>query len=350
MVTKVFLLLAALLAALCGGAMLWPLFRAGKRRLWGALVAGMVVGTLGLYQLLGTPAGLQPQAELAATPQSLEEGVRQLQAAMEKNPARTDGWVLLARSQLELGRVADAAASYERAVKLTPDEPGLLVEAAQTRAQAADGFLFDDTAVQWLEQARQLAPGHERATWLLGIVQRQRGQPAQAAQTWESLLPRLEAKAAAALRIQIDDARADAGLPPSAPPPSAPPPEAPASATAAGDHAIRVQVTLAPALQARAAAGKDTLFVIARVPDGPPMPVAVQRHPAASAPLTVTLDDSNSPMPTQKLSALAEVEVFARLSASGTTQRHPDDVESVPVKVSLPTTRTVEIILGPAVP
>lgn len=344
MVTKVFLLLAALLAALCGGAMLWPLFRAGKRRIWGALVAGMVVATLGLYQLLGTPAGLQPQAELAAAPQSLEEGVRQLQAAMEKNPARTDGWVLLARSQLELGRVAEAAASYERAVKLTPDEPGLLVEAAQTRAQAADGFLFDDTAVQWLEQARQLAPGHERATWLLGIVQRQRGQPAQAAHTWESLLPRLEAKAAAALRIQIDDARADAGLPP-----SARPPEVPASAAAASEHAIRVQVTLAPALQARAAAGKDTLFVIARVPDGPPMPVAVQRHPAASAPLTVTLDDSNSPMPTQKLSALAEVEVFARLSASGTTQRHPDDVESVPVKVSLPTTRTVEIILGPAV-
>lgn len=345
MVTNVFLLLAALLAALCGGAMLWPLFRAGKRRIWGALVAGMVVATLGLYQLLGTPAGLQPQAELAAAPQSLEEGVRQLQAAMEKNPARTDGWVLLARSQLELGRVAEAAASYERAVKLTPDEPGLLVEAAQTRAQAADGFLFDDTAVQWLEQARQLAPGHERATWLLGIVQRQRGQPAQAAQTWESLLPRLEAKAAAALRIQIDDARADAGLPP-----SARPPEVPASAAAASEHTIRVQVTLAPALQARAAAGKDMLFVIARVPDGPPMPVAVQRHPAASAPLTVTLDDSNSPMPTQKLSALAEVEVFARLSASGTTQRHPDDVESVPVKVSLPTTRTVEIILGPAVP
>ena len=66
MVTNVFLLLAALLAALCGGAMLWPLFRAGKRRIWGALVAGMVVATLGLYQLLGTPAGLQPQAELAA--------------------------------------------------------------------------------------------------------------------------------------------------------------------------------------------------------------------------------------------------------------------------------------------
>lgn len=345
MVSKVFLLLAALLAVLCGGAMLWPLLRAGRHRLWSALVAGMVVATLGLYLLLGTPAGLQPQAGLAAAPQSLEEGVRQLEAAMESNPARTDGWVLLARSQLELGRIADAAASYERAVKLTPDEPGLLVEAAQARAQAADGFLFDDTAVQWLEQARQLVPGHERATWLLGIVQRQRGQPAQAAQTWESLLPRLEPKAAAALRIQIDDARADAGLPPSTP--SA---QAPASATAAGSHALRVQVTLAPALQARAAAGKDTLFIIARVPGGPPMPVAVQRHPATPDPLTVTLDDSNSPMPTQKLSALAEVEVFARLSASGTTQRHADDVESVPVKISLPFNGTVEITLGPGAP
>ncbi|MGO4851164.1 hypothetical protein AB4093_36140, partial [Inquilinus sp. 2KB_12] len=139
------------------------------------------------------------------------------------------------------------------------------------------------------------------------IVQRQRGQDEAAVRTWEGLLPRLEPNAATALREQIDAARADAGLPPSTPAAAAP-----AATGNADGHAITVRVTLAPTLQARVAAGKDTLFVIARVPDGPPMPVAVERHPAQAGPLTVTLDDADSPMPTQKLSALGEVEVFAR--------------------------------------
>jgi len=338
MVKAVFLSLAALLAATAGGAMLWPLLRAGKRAIWGTLVASMAVATVGLYLWLGTPAALQSRDVEA--PQSLEQAVEQLRAVLDEHPGRTEGWVLLARSQLELGRVADAAASFERALQLEPDQPELLIEAAQARARAHPKMLFDDTGLQWLQHARKVAPDSERALWLIGIVQRQRGQDEAAVRTWESLLPRLEPNAAAALREQIDAARADAGLPPSTPAASAP------AAATAGNHAITVRVALAPALQARVAAGKDTLFVIARVPGGPPMPVAVERHPAQSGPLTVTLDDADSPMPTQKLSALGEVEVFARLSASGNAMRQDGDVESAPVKVALPADKPVEIVLG----
>jgi len=339
MVKAVFLSLAALLAAVAGGAMLWPLLRAGKRAIWGTLVASMAVATVGLYLWLGTPAALQSRS--AEAPQSLEQAVEQLRAVLDEHPDRTEGWVLLARSQLELGRMADAAASFERALQLAPDQPELLIEAAQARARAHPKMLFDDTGLQWLQHARQVAPDSERALWLIGIVQRQRGQDEAAVRTWESLLPRLEPNAAAALREQIDAARADAGLPPSTP--AAP---APAATGTAGGHAITVRVALAPALQARVAAGRDTLFVIARVPGGPPMPVAVERHPAQSGPLTVTLDDADSPMPTQKLSALGEVEVFARLSASGTAMRQEGDVESAPVKVALPASEPLHITLG----
>ena len=339
MVKAVFLSLAALLAATAGGIMLWPLLRAGKRAIWGTLVASMVVATVGLYLWLGTPAALQPRD--AEAPQSLEQAVEQLRAVLDEHPERAEGWVLLARSQLELGRMADAAGSFERALQLEPDQPELLVEAAQARARAHPKMLFDDTGLQWLQHARQVAPDNQRATWLVGIVQRQRGQDGAAVRTWESLLPRLEPNAAAALREQIDAARADAGLPPSTPATATP-----AAAGSADGHAITVRVTLAPALQARVAAGKDTLFVIARVPGGPPMPVAVERHPAQAGPLTVTLDDADSPMPTQKLSALGEVEVFARLSASGNAMRQEGDVESRPVKVSLPTKGTLEIVIG----
>lgn len=339
MVKAVFLSLAALLAATAGGIMLWPLLRAGKRAIWGTLVASMVVATVGLYLWLGTPAALQPRD--AEAPQSLEQAVEQLRAVLDEHPERAEGWVLLARSQLELGRMADAAGSFERALKLEPDQPELLIEAAQARARAHPKMLFDDTGLQWLQHAREVAPDNQRAIWLIGIVQRQRGQDEAAVRTWEGLLPRLEPNAATALREQIDAARADAGLPPSTPATAAP-----AAAGNADGHAITVRVTLAPALQARVAAGKDILFVIARVPGGPPMPVAVERHPAQAGPLTVTLDDADSPMPTQKLSALGEVEVFARLSASGNAMRQEGDVESTPVKVSLPTEGTLEIVLG----
>ncbi|MGE8232549.1 MAG: tetratricopeptide repeat protein [Stenotrophomonas sp.] len=340
MVNPGFMAGAAVLAVVATGVTLWPLWRAGKRRIWGSLVAMAMVATLGLYQLLGTPAAMQPQPEAAATPQTIEEGIAQLQDALKQNPERVDGWVLLARSQLEIGKIADAAAAYQRAVQLAPDEPGLLLEAAQTRAQADPKFLFDDTAQQWLARARQIAPDNERVIWLTGIVQRQQGQNEQAAQTWESLLPRLEPAAANALKAQIDIARGKA--PTSAQVGTA---TTTAAASTAGGG-ITITVTLAPALAERAAAGKETIFVIARIPGGPPMPVAVERHPAQAAPLTVTLDDDDSPMPTQKLSALQEVEVFARLSASGNAMRGEGDVESVPIKVKLPTDKPLAIMLG----
>lgn len=340
MVNPGFMAGAAVLAVVATGVTLWPLWRAGKRRIWGSLVAMAMVATLGLYQLLGTPAAMQPQPEAAATPQTIEEGIAQLQDALKQNPERVDGWVLLARSQLEIGKIADAAAAYQRAVQLAPDEPGLLLEAAQTRAQADPKFLFDDTAQQWLARARQIAPDNERVIWLTGIVQRQQGQNEQAAQTWESLLPRLEPAAANALKAQIDIARGKA--PTSAQVGTA---TTTAAASTAGGG-ITITVTLAPALAERAAAGKETMFVIARIPGGPPMPVAVERHPAQAAPLTVTLDDDDSPMPTQKLSALQEVEVFARLSASGNAMRGEGDVESVPIKVKLPTDKPLAIMLG----
>ena len=337
MVNVWFLIGAGVLAVAATGITLWPLWRAGKRRIWGSLVALALVATLGLYQWLGTPAAMQPQFETAAAPQTIEEGIAQLQAALQQNPERVDGWVLLARSQLEIGKVADAAASYQRAVQLAPDEPTLLIEAAQTRAQADPKLLFDATARQWLAHARQIAPDNERAIWLTGIVQRQQGQDEQAAQTWESLLSRLEPAAARALQEQIDIAR---GKTPGIASGSTP------AATAANNSGIRVTVMLAPALAARAASGKETVFVIARIPGGPPMPVAVERHPAQSEPLTVTLDDADSPMPTQKLSALQEVEVFARLSASGNAIRGEGDVESAPVKLKLPADKPLTITLG----
>ncbi|MBB5877353.1 cytochrome C biogenesis protein [Xanthomonas sp. 3498] len=335
---------AVALAALVFAVVLWPL-RSGGRK--GAVLAVAVlalgVATAALYALVGTPRALQAQNREA--PRTLEDGVKQLQAALAKDPNRADGWALLGRSQLSLGHASEAAAAFARAVQLAPEQAPLLIEAAEARALANPQRQFDDQALAWLQHALQLAPGSERGAWFLGIAQRQRGQDAAAAATWEALLPRVNAATAAALRPQIDAARTAAGLPalPAAGSAAAPAQDAKAPASSG----LTVAVSLDPAFAARVRLrGDASVFVIARVPGGPPMPVAVQKHPLQALPLRLTLSDADSPMPTQKLSQLQQVQVVARLSASGNAMRQEGDLESAPVTVTLPATTPVELVIG----
>jgi cytochrome c-type biogenesis protein CcmH len=177
----------------------------------------------------------------------------------------------------------------------------------------------------------------------LGISQRQDGQPAEAAKTWEPLLSQVDPATAATLRKQIDAARIEAGL--------APLPAATVEPVTRSANALTVKVALDPDFASRVRLrGDATVFVIARIPGGPPMPVAVEKHTLQELPLSLTLDDGDSPMPTQKLSALKEVELIARLSASGDPMRQEGDLESKPVRVTLPASAPVELVLGGASP
>ena len=92
--------------------------------------------------------------------------------------------------------------------------------------------------------------------------------------------------------------------------------------------------------------GDATIFVIARAAGGSPIPVAVEKRSVQELPLTATLDDNDSLMPTAKLSALQEVELVARLSATGDAARAEGDIESAPVRVKLPTDVQVELVIG----
>ena len=323
--------IAGLAAAVVAMVVLWPLRGSGRRGPFLAAVIALGVAGVALYMLVGTPQAVDAVADEG--PASLQQGVRELEEALEREPQRADGWALLGRSELALGNLDKANQAFARAVALAPDEVPLLVEAAQARAQADAGKQFDDTAVRWLKHAQQLDPASERAGWLIGIAQRQRGQDAQAAATWEALLPRLEPAAAKALREQIAIAREKAGMPAAAP------------AAAASPVGLDIEVTLDPASAAKALAAGTQVFVIARMPGGPPMPVAVEKHPATALPLKIRLDDADSPMPTAMLSSLKEVEVFARLSASGTATRQEGDVDSKPVRVALPHGGTIKLVL-----
>ncbi|WP_425481610.1 tetratricopeptide repeat protein, partial [Cognatilysobacter lacus] len=191
----------------------------------------------------------------------------------------------------------------------------LLAQAAEARALADPAHRFDNEAVALLQRALAMQPSHQRSRWFLGVAQRQSGKPADAAATWQSLLADVDPRTAAALRPQIDAARADAGL-------SA----LPASAVPAA-RALTVHVDISPALR-RTLPPQAVVFVVAREPGGMPMPVAARRLSVSALPADITLSDADSPMPTRRLSQLAKVEVLARASRTGVANAAAGDAES----------------------
>ncbi|GAB3383547.1 tetratricopeptide repeat protein [Lysobacter fragariae] len=313
-----FVVCAALLAVLVLGFVLRPLL-VGSRVVGVTLVGALVVIAASLYALLGTPRAFD-STQLRA-PETLGDAVTQLEAQLQREPNQPEGWRLLARAYASQGETNKARDAFERAVKLAPDEPDLLAEAAEARALANE-HRFDEAAIALLRHALEKQPMHQRARWFLGISQRQSGQPAEAAKTWEPLLAIVDDGTASGLLEQINLARKEAGL-------AALPPRTPVNAASSG---LRVKVSVSPALASKLPANA-TLFVLARQPDGPPMPVAVEKiaveKPAAAGfPLEVTLDDGDSPMPTMKLSQIEQVVVSARISASGDAIGKAGDFEA----------------------
>ena len=327
-----FVATCALLALATFAWVLRPLWKTHRLPVTVAIVL-LAVCTGLLYRLVGTPTAMDPAQREA--PRTLEDAIARLEADLARDPNQVEGLRLLGRAYLQQRQPAKARDAFARAARLAPDDADLLVEAAESRARAAADRRFDAAAIAMLEDALRLQPVHERGRWFLGIALRQQGRDAEAATTWEPLLDSVDATTAAALRPQIDAARADAGLPPLA---------APADAGREGAGVLTVLLRIDPALL-QAASADASVFVIARRPGGPPMPVAVEKHPLSAVPATVVLDDADGPMPTLKLSQLDEVEVLARVSPSGDATPQPGDVESQPVRVQLPATQPVELRL-----
>ena len=329
-----FVAIAVVLTLVVLGGVLWPLWRGSRGLALGGALA-LALATFALYRVVGTPAALEQAAR--TMPATLDEAVAELRAELKRNPNEPEGWRLLGKSFAAQQKFIESREAFATAVRLMPDDANLLVEAAQSRLFADPGRKLDAEALALLRRALSLQPGHQRAVWLLGVSQRQDGQPAEAAKTWEPLLAQVDAGTAATLREQINEARAEAGLPPLSSP-------APIAADA---NALTVKVAVDPDFASRVRLrGDASVFVIARVPGGPPMPVAVEKRSLQELPFAVTLDDGDSPMPTQKLSMLKEVEVLARLSVDGDAARGEGDVESVPVRVALPAGAPVELVLG----
>ncbi|MBI4985882.1 MAG: hypothetical protein HZC24_11245 [Rhodocyclales bacterium] len=312
--------------------------RARRRHLRWAVPALVAALAVALYGLLGAPADSPPEPPpLSRFRPNLPDDVqppanaggdlqvmsKRLAEKMAKDPANGEGWLLLARTYGELRQHREAAAAYAKAAELQKLDAATLADWADAHVMAHERR-WDDAARRIVQQALAADPKHAKALALAGSAAFERADYKGAIEYWKRMKAAaapdsMDAKLAAA---NIDEATAlMSGKRPAAP--------AAAEAATAG---IAGTVTLDPALKDKVAPG-DTVFVVARAPEGGGPPLAVKRFTAAAFPLAFRLDDGDAMMPGRTLSAAGAALVSARVSKSGNALPQPGDIASAAVKV-----------------
>ncbi len=277
-----------------------------------------------------SPPMVQGRSDYAhQTSEGLDALSERLKKKLEQNPNDGVGWALLARSYVEIGRHADAVPIYEKATKLIPDDPQLLVDYADALGMLQGRKLAGKPELL-IHQALKIEPNHVKALMLAGTVAFDRKEFGQAAQYWERASANLPAEAEGVVRQELLSGIAEAKGLAGGKPVIAKVVDLAAPLTRSGGQtaAISGTVNLAPSLAGKGAP-TDTLFVFARAMNGPSMPVSIVRATKQDLPFTFQLDDSTSPMPSRKLSDVGSVMIVARLSKSGQAMPQSGDLEGM---------------------
>jgi cytochrome c-type biogenesis protein CcmH len=295
-----------------------------------AIVLAIVipVASLGLYWKLGNLNAFLPQdkfsdAEGFGTVLS-GTALQKLEDKVAKNPNMPEDWLLLARSYNQLERYADAVRAYDKLTQLVPNEAQLWADYADALAMTQGQSLLGKPT-RLLDKALAVDPNNSKALALAGSAAMERGDYPAAVLDWSKLLQQIpdknsqEAKMVAG-GLQLAHSylkQSEAGKAPGI---------LGGKPAKGGTESISGTVVLSAALKNRVAPD-DTVFVLARAANGPPMPLAVIRKQVRDLPLKFRLDDSMAMSPQMKLSSFNKVVVIARISKSGNAMPQPGDLQ-----------------------
>lgn len=272
--------------------------------------------------------GSDPDRAAAAphplAPEQVAAMVEQLDKRLKDQPDDADGWLMMARSLVVLGKHAQAVDAFKQAARLNPGDAGLLADYADALA-VASGRHLDGEPTKLVERALSVDASNPKALALAGTAAFDRHDYAGAVRYWEKLVEVTPGDDALVQQIRggIAEARELGGMAPAAPPPAEP-----AEPAAAGAASVSGTVSLAAALQGRVAPD-DTVFVFARAVGGARMPLAILRKRVRDLPLQFTLDDNMAMSESTKLSAAQRVIVGARISKSGDAMPQGGDLQGV---------------------
>jgi cytochrome c-type biogenesis protein CcmH len=203
-----------------------PAGQAGRSPVLATLLAVMVpLVALGLYWDLGHPGGIakpitpSDQQPLALT---MEEAVAQLRQRLDQEPANLEGWLLLGRSYLSLGRPAEAVVAYRTAAGLSGQRSDVVADYGEALVAADQGRVLPIANSQF-KRALADDPSDTKARYYIALGKAQHGDLEGALQDWTDVLTLSPADApwVPAVREQVGRAARELGIDPRSVEPSA---------------------------------------------------------------------------------------------------------------------------------
>lgn len=311
-----------------------------------------------LYWKLGAPDAFSPIATPVESTHQLtagqvEEMVQQLSARLQREPDNVEGWVILARTYYTMRKFPEAAAAYEKLVKLVPNEPDLLADYADALAMS-QGRDLSGKPMELVQAALKADPNHWKALAMAGTAAFDRKDYKGAVAYWERLRDSQEPDSpiVKSISASIDEARRLGGMPPAVASATAPQKAAPASPMAVAPKAEAAKseaakgaaattvttvggtVNLSDAMKAKVAP-TDTVFIFARAAEGSRMPLALTQVKVSELPAKFTLDDTMAMSKDMKLSSVPMIVVGARVSKSGRPMPSTGDLEGLSKPVAV---------------
>jgi len=331
-----------------------------------AIAVALLVPVLsvGIYMELGSPQYVEmsdapnpgaqnPHAMNAGgnTP-TMEELLQGLEERVQNTPDDTEGWFMLGRVYQSMNRFPEAAQAYEQLRKLTDDHPQALIALADTLAMVQGGKI-SGRPYDLVRQALDKEPDDSTALWLAGKGAVEAGDYQNAIYYWRRAEASLADNADFVRELrkmiaQVKQTAAQAGKELDDPG-SAVPQEAAAQPAAAGSAAIKLSISLAPALQDKVSPG-DRLFIFAKQVQGPPMPVAAVRITAGDLPASLAMDDGSMLQQGTKLADYQQLIVAARIAKGSQPSAASGDLQSAEVTVSVAAGKVVELVIDQIVP
>ncbi|MGE0223250.1 MAG: c-type cytochrome biogenesis protein CcmI [Acetobacteraceae bacterium] len=192
----------------------------GSSRLMIAMMAAFVfLGSIGLYIGLGDPA--RPDMPLASRPDgqpdaqaAIRQAVTRLEEQLKTEPDNPDGWLLLARASLLLGRLDRAASAAQKAVELGRKDPETLGTYGEILVARNEGRVTPP-AQEAFAAVLKADPGNQMARFYLAVATGQGGEPRKAIDTLQALAAEMPSDSPARPEIarQIEGFARLAGIP-----------------------------------------------------------------------------------------------------------------------------------------
>jgi cytochrome c-type biogenesis protein CcmH len=321
---NIFLVVAAIMAAIAAGAVALPLLRDSHSRWLGALLAVVVIGaSAGLYPLWSNWNWHAPVPTEAAAGPDIAAMVAKLEKRLQDQPGDLTGWLMLGRSYLTLNRLDDAVVAFDHAYQLDAKN----IEAAMGLGEAMSlraGGEITPRAAQLFEEALALAPDNPKALLYGGFAAAVRGERTLARTRWQALkdlhpppqiVQMLDARIAELGPPEGSSAAGGAGNAARAGT-SASPAGTSTSAGALSAADVAVNISITPALKSRLVS-EAPLFVFAREPGSQGPPLAAKRLTSTAIGTQIHLSAADSMLPGRALAKGQQVSITARVSFSG---------------------------------